>query len=243
MIQLDGKVAIVTGAASGIGRATALKLSAAGALVYAIDLDASGAALTASLARALGGEVVPLIADVSCEEEVEAFTRRAFAERRRLDLVHNNAALAPADPPRRTADWDEAELRAILAVNVRGVFLGMKHALKLMERQGHGAIVNTASVYGQVGAPFAAPYVASKHAVLGLTDAEARRQRRGIRVNAICPGLVRSPMALRAAPRGSITDKGRVSISAATADDVAEVVLWLASDGARHVNGQHIVVG
>jgi NAD(P)-dependent dehydrogenase (short-subunit alcohol dehydrogenase family) len=172
---------IVTGAAGGLGSATVEALAARGADVLAVDLDAEG------LERLAGDSVVPHPADVTDAAAVEGFVRAAFERFGRLDAIFNNAAIEGRIAP--ITDYPDEEFERVMRVNVRSVWLGMKHALPVLARVGGGSIVNTASTGGLMGWPEISPYVGSKHAVVGLTRAVALETvGRGIRVNCLCPG-------------------------------------------------------
>ena len=240
-----GKVALVTGAGSGIGRASALAFAREGARVIVSDIDArSGAAVAAEIA-ATGGESRFVCCDVTRESEVEALVAASYAAFGRLDCAHNNAGgpgkggLLHEIP---TEEWN-----AILALNLTAVFLCLKHELPRMIAQGRGAIVNTSSGAGLVAVPLLGHYAAAKHGVLGLTKTAARENARtGVRVNAICPGSVETP-ALRAhmakdpaIAAGVLATQPGGKLG--TPDEVAEAVIWLCSDRASFVTGESFVV-
>ena len=241
---VEGKVALVTGAASGIGRASALLFAREGARVVASDVDAEGKATAAAIAEA-GGEALFVRADVTREDDVEALVGAARERFGRLDCAHNNAGITGAmgaihDLPR--AGWDDT-----LAVNLTGAFLCMKHELALMREQGSGAIVNTASAAGLIGVPALSAYCASKHALLGLTKTAAlENATSGVRVNAVCPGSIDTPMLQRymdIAPevrKGILAGQpgGRLGLP----EEIAEAAVWLCSDRASFVTGSSMLV-
>ena len=249
-IDLDGRAAIVTGAAGGIGRAASLALAEAGARVMAVDLDADGAAETARLVEQAGGEARSTRADVSSSEDVAAYVDAATGAFGGVDILFNNAGWQGAVAP--VVDHPLDAFDKVMAINVRGVFLGMQHALPHMLARGSGAIVNTASLGARIGVRSLAPYVASKHAVLGLTRSAALEvARKGVRVNAVCPGQVDTEL-LRSIEAGEAGDDAGELRRKRTAGipmgryaeprEIADVMVWLASDMASHVTGQAIDV-
>jgi NAD(P)-dependent dehydrogenase (short-subunit alcohol dehydrogenase family) len=236
----DG-VVIVTGAASGIGRATALAFARAGAKLSLSDVNESGGADTLNAVRAAGVEAIFTRCDVTDERSVGAMVNATVERFGRLDGAFNNAGIE--NDPKPIADIDAATFDRVIATNVRGVYLCMKAEIPVMVRQGKGAIVNTASVAGLVGAPGLTPYVASKHAVVGLTkSASAEYARMGLRINAICPGLIETPMLDRL-----VSTMGRDAFEmyvtqtpigrTASPDEIAAAVVWLCSDAASFVTG------
>jgi len=240
-----GKVALVTGAGSGIGRASALAFAREGARVVVSDIDeASGEAVALEISLA-GGEVRFARCDVTRESDVAALVRTAVSAFGRLDCAHNNAG-GPGKGG-LVQDIPAEEWNAILALNLTGVFLCMKHEIPLMIAQGAGVIVNTASGAGLVAVPLLAHYAAAKHGVLGLTKTAARENAKtGVRVNAICPGSVETP-ALRAhMAKDPAIAKGILATQPGgrlgTPDEIAEAVIWLCSDRASFVTGESFVV-
>ncbi|MDE3174953.1 MAG: SDR family oxidoreductase [Pseudomonadota bacterium] len=246
-IDFAGQVAIVTGAGGGIGRAVCLALTQAGARVLAVDVSEAAARATA---QAMPGEARFVAADVSDEAAVRGYVEAALGAWGRLDVFMNNAGWQGEVLP--LADYPVEMFDKVMAINVRGVFLGLKHVLPHMVARGRGAVVNTASLGAYIGVRNLAPYAASKHAVLGLTRSAALEvARSGVRVNAVCPGPVDTPMirdieadeshgdaaALRAKRAASIPD-GRY----AEAAEVASLMVYLASDYASHVTGQGVEI-
>ena len=242
---VHGKSALVTGAASGIGRATALLLAREGARVLVCDVDEAGGRDTARAIEAAGGEARFARTDVTREADVEAAVRAAVDAFGRLDCAVNNAGIPGATGALHETDT-EGFVRT-LAVNLTGVFLCMKHEIRVMAAQGGGAIVNMASGAGMIAVPFMAAYCASKHGVLGLTKTAAvENARSGIRVNAVCPGTTDTPMLRASLQRGPDVEKmvmaslpgGRMG----RAEEIAEAAVWLCSDRASFVSGESMLV-
>jgi NAD(P)-dependent dehydrogenase (short-subunit alcohol dehydrogenase family) len=239
-LELDfkGKTVLITGAATGIGRATALAFAAAGAAVLVGDVDARAEETVRDIIAG-GGKAVFQKTDVSDSAQVKALVARAVAEFGSLDVAFNNAGLLPPTAP--LAEQTEADWARIIGVDVTGVFLCLKHELAHMGKAGRGVIVNTASVAGLRADPGMAPYVAAKHAVVGLTKAAAiDYATAGIRVNAIAPGLVRTPMTDRWLNDPEMREKVLADSPirrAAEPEDIAGLVLFLASDLASVITG------
>ena len=243
----QNKVALVTGAAGGIGRATALAFAREGAHLVLADRDEQAGAQVLEQVLATGAQAIFVATDVTQETQVQSMVTQAVARFGRLDCAFNNAGIE--EEHMRIADCTEATFDRIMAVNVKGVWLCLKYQLAQMQQQGGGAVVNTASVAGLVGAPKMAAYTASKHAVLGLTKAAALEYgRRNIRVNAVCPGVIDTPMYARAvaadaamgATVAALHPVGRIG----QPEEVAAVVLWLCSEAASFVTGlAHTVDG
>ncbi|MFN3373843.1 MAG: SDR family oxidoreductase [Chloroflexus sp.] len=239
-----GKVALVTGAASGIGRASALAFAQHGAKVVVADVSVEGGEETVRMIKAIGGDALFIATDVSQSTEVEALIRHTVAHYGRLDIAHNNAAIEGALAP--TASYTEEDWDRTINVNLKGTWLCMKYEILQMLQQGGGAIVNTASVVGLVGTMGLPAYCASKGGVIQLTKAAALEYAKaGIRVNAICPGATHTPMLDRLlAQPGAETSMlatiplGRISQPA----EVAAAAVWLCSDAASYVTGHVMVV-
>jgi NAD(P)-dependent dehydrogenase (short-subunit alcohol dehydrogenase family) len=249
-MNFTGKVALVTGGGNGIGRAACIAFAKHGASVVAVDRDGAAAEATAGIVRQNGGEATGLTADVTRSEEVKAYVKATIAKYGRIDCFFNNAGIE--GKVAHTADYDEAVFDAVIGVNVKGVFLGLRHVLPEMIRQKRGAIVNTASVAGLVATPGMPAYVASKHAVIGLTKTAAGEvARQGIRVNAVCPGPVDTRMihALEAqlSPGNAAALSERYQAAQptgryTTAEEIANMVLFLCSDLAGNTTGGQFVV-
>jgi NAD(P)-dependent dehydrogenase (short-subunit alcohol dehydrogenase family) len=241
---LEGKSALVTGAASGIGRASALAFAREGARVTLADVDEAAGRRAAEEIAAAGGEARFSRADVTSENEVAALVRDAVAAFGGLDCALNNAGITGAPSP--IQDLALAEFERVIALNLVGVFLCMKHEIPAMQARG-GAIVNMASGAGLVPTPALAPYCASKHAVLGLTKTAAlENARTGIRVNAICPGSTDTPM-LQASMAGDPQVKKLILSSQpggrlGTPEEIAEAAVWLCCDRASFVTGHSLIV-
>ncbi|HKW54164.1 MAG TPA: glucose 1-dehydrogenase [Stellaceae bacterium] len=249
-MDFTGKVVVITGAAGGIGQAAARAFAKAGAKLVLVDRDAGAGEEISGAIRRAGGDARFVAADVTRSADVQAYVKAALDAHGRIDCFFNNAGIEGKVAP--TAEHDEAAFDAVIAVNVKGVFLGLRHVLPVMLRQKAGAVVNTASVAGLVGTPGMPAYVASKHAVIGLTKAAAGEvARQGVRVNAVCPGPVDTRMIhsleaqLDPSNPASIGERYKAGIPSGrytTAEEIASVVLFLCSDLAANVNGAQWVV-
>ena len=243
--RFEGKVVVVTGAAGGIGRATALRLAAEGARVVAADLEGTPLADVVAAVASAGAEALAVPADVTRAADVAALVAAAVQRFGGLDLLVNNAGIEGVVKP--IHEYPDEVFDRVLAVNVRGVFLGIKHGVPALRRRGGGAIVNMASVAGLIGNPVVPAYIASKHAVIGLTRSAALAYGpEGIRVNAVCPSPIETRM-MRSLEAGLAPDdagSARKALEAmipmgryGTPEEVAAVVAFLGSDDARFVNG------
>ncbi|WP_026373478.1 SDR family NAD(P)-dependent oxidoreductase [Agrococcus lahaulensis] len=237
-LDFTGRTVLITGAATGIGRATALAFGEHGANVVIGDIDDRGAQ-TAEAIRAAGGKSVFQKTDVTNPEQQESLVALAVSEFGGLDIAFNNAGLLPPTAP--LAEQTVEDFRRTLDVDVTGVFLGLKYQLAHMAEQGRGSIINTASVAGLRADPFMAPYVAAKHAVAGLTKAAALDYAaQGIRVNAIAPGLVRSPMTQRWLDDPETRERVLADSPIGRAvepEEIAGLVLFLAADITTAITG------
>jgi NAD(P)-dependent dehydrogenase (short-subunit alcohol dehydrogenase family) len=242
---LHGKVALVTGGASGIGRATALTFAREGAKLVIAVMQEAGGQQTVHMIREHGGEALFVKTDVSNAVEVQALISQAVATYGRLDCAHNNAGIS-GGLSARTAEYPEEMWHQVIASNLTGVWLCMKYEIPQMLHHGGGSIVNTASVAGLGGYHGASAYVASKHGVVGLTKTAAVEcATQGIRVNCVCPGYIATPMTAagmndptRLARLIAREPIGRVGTPA----EVAEAVVWLCSDAAAFVTGHTMTV-
>jgi NAD(P)-dependent dehydrogenase (short-subunit alcohol dehydrogenase family) len=245
-IRFDGKVALVTGGASGIGRAAALAFGQSGASVVVADIDEAGARITVEHIERAGAKALFVRTDVSKEADCVRMVGAATKAYARLDVAFNNAGIMASYGEKlhesTEEDWDR-----LMAVNLKGVFLCMKHELRQMLGQGAGVIVNTASAVGLIGTAKSVTYPTAKHGVVGMTRCAALQYARsGIRINAICPGLVETPITQRMREqeegfdeaRANFVPMGRISAP----EEIAQAVLWLSSGAASYVTGTSMVV-
>jgi NAD(P)-dependent dehydrogenase (short-subunit alcohol dehydrogenase family) len=243
--QLEGKVALVTGGSSGIGRATAFAFAREGARVVIADVQIKAGEETAHIIKEEDGQAVFIPADVSKPAEVERLINRVIEIYGRLDCAFNNAGIEGENAP--TAASTEENWDRVMGIDLKGVWLCMKYEILQMLEQGSGVIVNMSSVAGLVGYRNLSAYVASRHGVVGLTKTAALEYaKEGIRVNAVCPGVIHTPMVERAthgdikaeAQYAALQPVGRMGMPA----EVAELVVWLCSDAASFITGQAIAV-
>ena len=249
-MDFTNKVAVITGGANGIGRATALAFAQAGAKLVLVDRDAAAGEAALGTIRQRGGEARFVSADVTRAADVQRYVAASLEAYGRIDCFFNNAGIEGKVAP--IVDCDEAMFDAVIGVNVKGVFLGLRHVLPVMLRQKAGAVVNTASVAGLVATPGMPAYVASKHAVIGLTKTAAGEvARQGVRVNAVCPGPVDTRMIhslermLSPDDPDSVNRKYQAAIPSGrytTPEEIANVVVFLCSDLAGNITGAQYVV-
>jgi len=240
-MSLNGQVAVITGASRGIGRAIAMKLSAAGAAVVVTATTVEGAKRTADEIVASGGRALALKVDVSVASEVEALFKEAVSAFGRLDILVNNAGITKDGLLLRMkeADWD-----AVMDVNLKGAFNCTREAAKLMSKARYGRIVNVSSVVGEMGNPGQANYCASKAGMIGLTKSVSKElARRNVTVNAVAPGFIETDMTqeLSEKTREALQEQipmGRLG----SGDDIASAVLFLVSDGAAYITGHVLSV-
>ena len=251
MSILQGKAALVTGGASGIGRATALAMAREGARVAVADRTEESAAATVALINAGGGQAIALGGDVTDEAAVAALVARTVAAFGRLDCAFNNAGVGGGSVgpgAQRVHELSQASFDAMLAINLTGVFLCMKHEIAQMLAQNPkgGAIVNTASVAGLVGLPMGSHYVAAKHGVVGLTKTAAMEYGQdGIRVNCVNPGYVTTPMTAKAVETRLEAMMSKVPMARmGVPEEIAEGVVWMLSERASFMTGaSHVIDG
>ena len=249
--RFAGNVAIVTGAAGGIGRATCVRFAEDGAQVVAVDLAGSALDETVAAVVNAGGEVLAVEADVTQGDQVANYVEQAVARFGRIDAFFNNAGIEGLRAP--LWELDEDDFDRVIAVNLKGVFLGMKHVAPAMRGDGGGAIVNTASIAGLTATPGIIAYGASKHAVVGMTKSAAAELAPEIRVNAVCPGPIETRM-MRSLERQFNPDDPQGVHDAFAAgiplgrygepEEVAALVTWLCSDDSRYISGSmHTIDG
>jgi NAD(P)-dependent dehydrogenase (short-subunit alcohol dehydrogenase family) len=242
MANLKDKVGIVTGGGTGIGRATALAMARAGSVVVIGNRDAAKGEEVAALIRQAGGRAAFQRTDVSKPADVKGLVDKAVAEFGRLDVAFNNAGIDGEQVPLHEQDIDKAGV--LFDVNIKGVFYSMKYEIEQMLKTGGGSIVNTSSIFGLNGYPGWSLYVATKHAVTGMTKAAALDYaKRNVRVNAIGPGPVETPLLAKGTggdphSYAAFVPMGRIG----QPDEIADAVVWLLSDQARYVTGHTLPV-
>jgi NAD(P)-dependent dehydrogenase (short-subunit alcohol dehydrogenase family) len=249
-MDFHGKVALITGAGNGIGRAAALGFAERGAKVVVVDRDQAAGDATVGILRQKGAEAHFVAADVTRSAEVQNYVKLALDQYGSIDCFYNNAGIEGGVAP--TYEYDEDMFDRVMAVNVKGVFLGLRHVLPVMLKQGSGSVVNIASVAGLVASPGMSAYVASKHAVIGLTKTAAGEvARAGVRVNCVCPGPIDTRMIhslesmLNPDDPGSVGNRYQANIPIGrygTAEEVANLVIFLSSSLASNITGAQYVV-
>jgi NAD(P)-dependent dehydrogenase (short-subunit alcohol dehydrogenase family) len=247
---LDGKVALVTGGASGIGRATAVAMAREGARVAVADRAEATAADTVALINTAGGQAIAIGGDVTQEADVAAMVARTVSAFGRIDCAFNNAGVAGRSvgpPGQRLHELSQTSFDTMLAINLTGVFLCLKHEVTQMLAQGGGgAIVNTASIAGLIGLPTSGHYVAAKHGVVGLTKTAAMEYAQdGIRVNCVNPGYIKTPMTKETMEERFDEIMTKVPMRRlGIPEEIAEAVVWMCSDKASFMTGaSHVVDG
>jgi NAD(P)-dependent dehydrogenase (short-subunit alcohol dehydrogenase family) len=247
---LDGKIALVTGGASGIGRSTAIAMARQGARVAVSDIAIEGIEATVALINAGGGESIAIAGDVSEEADVANMVSRTVSAFGRLDCAFNNAGIAPRSvgpAGQRIHELAQSSVARMLSVNLLGVFLCLKHEIAQMLAQGGGgAIVNTASIAGLIGLATSAHYVAAKHGVVGLTKTAAIEYAQdGIRVNCVNPGYIQTPMTRETMATRHDEIMAKVPMRRlGIAEEIAEAVVWICSEKASFMTGaSHVLDG
>lgn len=245
--NLDGKTALVTGGGSGIGRAASLAYARAGARVVVADVNVEGGEESVQRIKEAGGDAILVHADVSKPDDTQAMVARAVEAFGSLDCAFNNAGISGGRERHLTADYLEEDWDRVISVNLKGVWLCMKAEIPKMVEQGRGSIVNTASIMGLISTSGSVAYTAAKHGVVGLTKAAALEYAQsGVRVNAVCPGYIHTPMVQGRLDTvegyedrlKSLHPIGRLG----QPEEIAEAVIWLSSDAASFVTGHNMPV-
>jgi len=245
-VNLEGKTSLVTGGGSGIGRAASLAYAREGARVVVVDVNVEGGEETVQQIKEAGGEAILVHADVAKPEDTQAMVAQAVEAFGSLDCAFNNAGISGRERW-LTAEYPEEEWDRVTSINLKGVWLCMKAEIPQMLKQGGGAIVNTASVAGLVGIAGTVAYIAAKHGVTGLTKAAAMEYAKaGIRVNAVCPGYIHTPLVQRTFDANEGYEErvaarhpiGRLG----EPEEIAQAVVWLSSDAASFVTGHNMPV-
>ena len=242
---MESQVVFITGAGKGMGEATALLAAERGGKVVIADVDLKAAQNVADRIKAKGGEAIVVKCNVASAEDVKAAIDKTVEVYGRLDAAFNNAGIQLPDTD--IAEISEEDYDRLFSINMKGVWLCMKYELLQMRKQGSGAIVNNSSIGGLIGGPGRAPYHATKHGVLGLTKSAAiEYATKGIRINAVCPGTIETPMVEQMIKVGDLPEEATKEWAPikrfGKASEVAEVVLWLFSPASSYVIGQPISV-
>ncbi|TCP31558.1 NAD(P)-dependent dehydrogenase (short-subunit alcohol dehydrogenase family) [Scopulibacillus darangshiensis] len=238
-MSLSNHIAVITGAGGGIGRSASLRFIEKGCCVVLVDFDEKEGKETLRLVKEKGGEGIFVQGDVSMNADVEKYVLKARETYGSIDVFFNNAGILGA--PTLLADYSEETFDRVIAVNLKGVFLGLKHVLKVMEEQRSGIIINTASAAGIHSEPYLGGYSASKHGVVGLTKTAAVEYGpKGIRVNAVCPGGVVTNMT-KDMDMSNPEQNGPLR-RPASPDEIANVVSFIASDEASYMNGSIVTI-
>ena len=242
---VEGKVALVTGASSGIGRATAILFAKEGAKVVAADVMVDGGEETVKMIKDAGGEAAFVKCDVSKAADVEASVKFAVDTYGKLDCAHNNAGIDGPTVP--IVDYPEADWDKVIAINLKGVWLGMKYQIPAMLASGGGAIVSTASIAGKVGIANMSAYCSTKWGVNGMTKVAALEySAAGVRVNSVCPGIIETAMVEQLRQDAPEMIAGFIAATPIAKlgmpDDIAQAVVWLCSDRSGFVTGHNMVV-
>ena len=244
--QFAGKVALITGGGSGIGRAISLAFAARGTAVAIGDIDPEGGAETVRLIEERGSDGFFQVVDVTDSTAVEEFVTAVYRQFGRLDFAVNNAGIEGSNG-RKITQYDQEMFARVMDINVNGVWHSLRAELPFMEQQGHGVIVNIASIAGLLAMPRNAAYAASKHAVIGLTRSVALEYiRKGIRINAVCPGYTNTPMVERGFAQNPVMGEQLVNMIPARRlgkpEEIAGAVMYLCSDEAAFMVGQTMVL-
>jgi NAD(P)-dependent dehydrogenase (short-subunit alcohol dehydrogenase family) len=243
MKKLVDKVAIVTGGGSGIGQAIAILFAKEGAKVVVSDIDVTGGQNTVDKIISLGSEAFFVESNTSDAKEQEILVQKTIQKYGKLDIACNNAGIGGSSHP--TGDYPIEDWDKVISVNLSGVFYGMKYQIKAMLENGKGNIINISSILGTVGFAQAGAYTAAKHGVLGLTKTAALEYgTQNIRINAICPGFIKTPLLDKSLNEESLTSiaSKHALMRLGTSEEVAQLALWLASDDASFVTGSEYLI-